>query len=105
MLCTAGFLSKVLLLSFSVIAAPPSAGYRTQHLLLPWKTGIKQNQVKLRLFYESYAVMDLRSITHVIIFEEGPTHTNICITKGKIELIRSQDPDLVRKTGQILAKR
>jgi hypothetical protein len=48
--------------------------------------------------------MDLRSITQVIIFEEGPTHTNICITTGKIELIQSQYPDLIRKTGQILAK-
>ena len=67
-----------------------------QHLLLPWKTGINQNQVKFRLFYESYAVMDLRSITQVIICEEGPTHTNICITKGKIELIRSQYPDMLR---------
>ena len=86
----------------SYVAAPPSARYRAQHLLLPWKTGIKQNQVKFRLFYESYeCAFDCPSNT----CEEGPTHTNICIIKGKIELIRSQYPDMVTKTGQILAKR
>ena len=39
--------------------------------------------------------------------EEGPTYklTNTCIIKGKIELIRSQYPDMVTKTGQILAKK
>ncbi len=49
--------------------------------------------------------MNVRSICPSNTCEEGPTHTNICIIKGKIELIRSQYPDMVTKTGQILAKR